>query len=285
MAGLVWRICVAFIGLMAFTSCTTLQWRETDKEISERFQNKNIPSKVSYYAVDSLNLRIRVQQVTRPKNKINLVFFHGSPSSLSAWNAYLQDTTLLKKANLIAIDRPGYGYSNFGDEMPDISLQADIMNALFDGYGLKNIIAVGSSYGGPLAARVGVLNEEVKAVMMISPAIDPLREKHIKGVMWTQFWLTRWMVPTGYRVAGDEKIVHAVELAKLEKDWGRLQIPVIHMHGDEDDIVPYGNIYYTQEKFSNIEIVALPDRGHEIAWGRPELVMPYLHQLIAAISL
>ncbi|MCH9661843.1 MAG: alpha/beta hydrolase [Bacteroidetes bacterium] len=283
MKALFWRISAVLLTIMAFPSCTTLQWRETDSEITERFQKKNIPSKVSYYAVDSLDLTIRIQEVSRPNNKINLVFFHGSPSSLSAWNAYLQDTTLLKKANMIAIDRPGYGYSNFGDEMPDITLQADIMSALFKAYELENVIAIGSSYGGPLAARVAVLNSNVKGVVMISPAIDPEQEKHIKGVLWTQFWLTRWMVPTGYRVAGDEKMVHAKELARLEKDWKELGVPVIHIHGDKDDIVPYGNVNYTKETFPTIEIITTPNTGHEIAWGRPELIKPHVDKLIEKI--
>jgi pimeloyl-ACP methyl ester carboxylesterase len=277
------KILVVIIITLNFTSCTTLQWRETDEEIKERFTAKNIPTELSYFKVDSLDLKVRILKITRPGNKINLVFFHGSPSSLSAWNGYLKDTLLLQKANLIAIDRPGYGYSNFGDEMPDIALQGDIMSALINDAQLENVIAVGSSFGGPLVARMAVVNKNVKGVMMISPAIDPKQEQHIKGVMWTQFWLTGWMVPTGYRVAGDEKIVHAEELAKIEKDWHKVMVPVVHIHGDDDDLVPYGNVNYSKEKFSDIEIVITPKTGHEIAWGRPELIKPHLYKLIQKV--
>lgn len=266
------------------SSCTTLQWRSSDSEIKEHFSTQNIATEVSYFAVDSLNLKVRLLQITNAEKNVNLLFFHGSPSSLSAWNAYLQDTTLINKANLHAVDRPGYGYSNFGDAMPSIELQAEIMSALIDQYQLKNVIAVGSSYGGPLVARMAVLNENIKAVVMISPAIDPKQEKKIWASRLTQWWLTRWMVPTGYRVAGDEKTVHAAELAKIEKDWDKVTVPVLHIHGDIDDIVPYGNVDYTVQKFSNIKIVTTPNTGHEVAWGRPELVMPYLLELIAQLD-
>ena len=120
---------------------------------------------------------------------------------------------------------------------------------------------------------------------MISPAIDPQQEKKIWASRFTQWWVTRWMVPTGYRVAGDEKTVHAQELALLDKDWGSLTIPVIHIHGDADDIVPYGNVDYTAKKIPNIEVITTPGTGHEIAWGRPELIMPHLLKLIRKISM
>jgi len=281
--GWLYKICWMALIIGALSSCTTLQWRASDNEIKEHFSEKKIPTEISYFEVDSLQLKMRVQQITAYKQEVNLMFFHGSPSSLSAWNAYLQDAILIKKANLFAVDRPGYGYSNFGDAMTSIELQAEIMSALIDQYQLKNVIAIGSSYGGPLVARMAVLNPNIKAVVMISPAIDPKQEKKIWASRLTQWWLTRWLVPTGYRVAGDEKTVHAAELAKIEKDWDKVIVPVVHIHGDIDDIVPYGNVDYTKQKFSNIKIVTTPNTGHEVAWGRAELVMPYLLELIAQL--
>ncbi|WP_420574862.1 alpha/beta fold hydrolase [Kordia sp.] len=265
-------------------SCTVLQWRSTDEEIQQRFEVAKIPTEISYFKIDSLDLKIRIQSVTSSNQNINLVFFHGSPSSLSAWEGYLVDTTLRKVTNMHAIDRPGYGYSNFGNEMTSIEMQAQLMSELINHKKLNNVIVVGSSYGGPLAARVGVLNPNVKAVVMISPAIDPNNEKDIWASRFTQWKLTRWLVPTAYRVAGDEKVVHAKELALLENDWQHLQIPVIHIHGDIDDIVPYENITFSKEHFQNIEIISIPEKGHEIAWKNRELIIPHLLKLIEQIS-
>jgi len=270
--------------IQVLTSCTVLQWRSTDIEIKERFLNAGIPTEISYFNVDSLDLKIRVQKVPSDTATANIVFLHGSPSSLSAWTSYLENDPLLQKANLYAIDRPGYGYSNFGDEMTSITKQATLMSALINSYKLNNVIVVGSSYGGPLVARMAAINTSIKAVVMISPAIDPKQEKKIWQSNFTQWWLTRWLVPTGYRVAGDEKTIHAEELEKLEKDWDKVTVPVIHIHGDIDDIVPYGNVNYTKEIFSDITIVTKTDRGHEIAWKNPELIMPHLFSLLTKIQ-
>lgn len=265
------------------TSCTVLQWRSSDQEIKTYFKEKGIIPQISYFSIDSLDLKLRVQAVKQSKNDINLIFFHGSPSSLSAWNSYFIDTLLLKKANLYAIDRPGYGYSNFGDEITSIKTQARIMSQLIAHYNLKNNIVVGSSYGGPLVARLAVENSDVKGVVMISPAIDPKQEKMIWASRLTQWWATRWLVPTGYRVAGDEKKVHAKELALLENDWEKVTVPVLHIHGNIDDLVPYENTNYSKEKFSNIKIITTENTGHEIAWAKPELIKPHLIALIDTV--
>jgi len=273
-----------FLIILSFTSCARLQWRDADTEIYDAFAKANIPTTIDYFEVDTLDLKIRVQHIEEADTQINLVFFHGSPSSLSAWNGYLKDSALLPMANLHAIDRPGYGYSNFGKALPEIQPQAEIMSALLDHYNLKNVITIGSSYGGPLAARVAILNDRVKGVIMISPAIDPDQEQQIWASRLTQWWTTRWLIPRGYRVAGDEKTVHAQEMAKIDGDWHKLIIPVMHIHGDTDDLVPYTNVEYTQEKFRNIEIITTPDTGHEIAWARPDLIQPYILQMIERVQ-
>lgn len=274
------KITILLVVVISIPSCTVLQWRSTDLEIKEKFKNRNIETALSYYSIDSLNLDVRVQQVPNDSSTINVVFFHGSPSSLSAWDGYLLDSTLNSKANLYAIDRPGYGYSDFGTAMVSIKKQAQIMSALIEDYNLSNVIVVGSSYGGPLAARIGYLNQNVKAIVMISPAIDPDNEKDIWASRFTRWKLTRWMVPTGYRVAGDEKQTHSRELQRIAEDWSQVSIPVYHFHGTTDDIVPYENVEFSQGQFSNVEIITFENKGHEIAWKNPELIIPYLLDII-----
>lgn len=269
---------------IVFSSCTRLQWRSSDAEINAAFAAAQIPSKITYVAIDSLDLKVRIQTVSQGVSDINLVFLHGSPSSLSAWNKYFKDSLLRTEAVLHGVDRPGYGYSNFGDALTSIDTQAKVISAVIDEKQLKNVITIGSSYGGPVAARVAVENERVKGVIMISPAMDPENEQRIWQSDFTQFWLTRWLVPTGYRIAGDEKTVHAEELAKIAADWAAISIPVMHIHGDKDDLVPYENVEYTASVFPNIEVFTTPDTGHEIAWSRPDLIKPYILKMIEKVK-
>jgi len=278
------KIFLYFLACSCLTSCTVLQWRSSDTEIYTAFAEANIPTSISYVSIDSLDLRVRIQSVPQEKATINLLFLHGSPSSLSAWNGYLKDSILHTKVAMHAVDRPGYGYSNFGDEMTSIDLQAKVVSQVIKEKALENVIAIGSSYGGPLAARVALENDNVKGVIMISPAIDPQNEKRIWQSDFTQFWLTRWLVPTGYRVAGDEKTTHAQELASIEKDWSNISVPVMHIHGDADDLVPYSNVEYSERVFSDITIITTPDTGHEIAWAKPHLITPHILKMMEKIT-
>lgn len=273
--------CIAFFGLFLLcSSCSVLQWRSTDAEINSAFAKANIPTTISYFEIDSLDLKIRVQHVQAANSDYNLLFLHGSPSSLSAWNGYMKDSKLINKAQLHAADRPGYGYSNFGEAMPSIEQQGAVFSALIDHYNWEHVIAIGSSYGGPVASYLAAINDRVEGVIMISPAIDPENEQRIWQSSLTQWWITRWLTPTGYRVAGDEKTVHAKELALVEADWSQVTVPVMHLHGDKDDLVPFENVEYSQKHFSDIEIIRIQGTGHEIAWARPELIKPYILTMI-----
>lgn len=278
-------ICIGLLGMLWLcTSCSVLQWRSSDDEIYTAFAKADISTSISYFQIDSLDLKIRVQHIEEASSKYNLLFLHGSPSSLSAWNGYMKDTGFVKQAKIHAVDRPGYGYSNFGDAMTSIEQQGAVISALIDHYQWEHVIAIGSSYGGPLAARLAVLNDRVEGVILISPAIDPENEQKIWQSRFTQWWITRWLCPTGYRVAGDEKTVHAEELAKIEKDWSKVTVPMMHIHGDKDDLVPYENVLYSKANFSNIKIISTPETGHEIAWGRPDLIKPYILEMISGLQ-
>ena len=115
------------LALLCLSSCTVLQWRSSDEEITTAFAKAKIPTNISYIAIDSLDLNVRVQSIPLEDATINLVFLHGSPSSLSAWNGYLKDSTLYSQVAMHAVDRPGYGYSNFGDELVYIDTQGKVI--------------------------------------------------------------------------------------------------------------------------------------------------------------
>ena len=272
------------LGILFLSSCKSLQYRLPDEAIYSAFAKADIPTSISYVEIDSLDLKVRVQSVTQGIEDYNLVFLHGSPSSLTAWQAYLKDSTLRHTVKLHAIDRPGYGYSNFGKQMTSIDTQTKVISEVINQLNLKNVIAIGTSYGGPVAARLPIENDHIKAVVMVSPAIDPDNEKRVWQSDFTQWWLTRWLVPTGYRVAGDEKTVHAQELSVIEKDWSQVNVPVMHIHGVRDELVPFINVAYSQSVFSNVEVVPISGLGHEIAWARPELVIPYLLEMVKKLK-
>jgi len=284
--GLYSKLFIIIISILSVinSSCTALQHRYSDKKIKSKFERLDPPISISYFKFDSLTTKIRVQSMISDHSKVNLVFLHGSPRSLSDWDGYLGNPSLAKIASMYAIDRPGYGYSDFGKSEPSIDAQSKIISAFIHIKKLDNVIIVGASYGGTIAARVGVINPKVIGVVMISPALDPIKEKDIWASRFTQWKLTRWFVPRGYRAAGDEKTFHAKELTLIEKDWGQLKVPVLHIHGDDDNLVPYENTEYSKMHFPDVKIITIPEKGHEITWKTIDLQIPRLLEFISQLE-
>ena len=44
-----------------------------------------------------------------------LFFVHGSPGGWIKFGKYMRDKELLKKYRMVSVDRPGFGYSEFGN--------------------------------------------------------------------------------------------------------------------------------------------------------------------------
>ena len=53
-----------------------------------------------------------------------ILLLHGSPGSSMDWKELMSDSLILDKAYLVAVDRPGYGYSSFGEVESSVITQA-----------------------------------------------------------------------------------------------------------------------------------------------------------------
>src|SRR5690349_14103774 len=111
---------LALIGIMVFLdSC--VQFRMTNKEIDQYFESKRQKGKQQFYFVG----KQRINYLTVGSDSLPMVLFvHGSPGSLGDFIGFMGDDTLLSKAQLVSVDRPGFGTSNFGYAEPSLEKQA-----------------------------------------------------------------------------------------------------------------------------------------------------------------
>ncbi len=65
------------------------------------------------------NITLRSIHTGDPEKR-SVVFLHGSPGSIKDFEHYYKDVQLRTSANIIGIDRPGFGYSNLGVAMKSI---------------------------------------------------------------------------------------------------------------------------------------------------------------------
>src|SRR5580658_208869 len=81
-----------------------VQFRMGDKDLKSWFHERKTEPQINYYQSQGRTVRY-IQAGDQPKATI--LFIHGAPSSLSYWKGYLSDTSLLARATLYAVDRPG----------------------------------------------------------------------------------------------------------------------------------------------------------------------------------
>lgn len=260
-----------------------VQFRMDDKDLTEWFNARHIQPHIRYY--ESHGRRVRYIRVGSSP-EATILFIHGAPSSLSYWKAYLADSVLRSRATMLAVDRPGYGYSGLADPMPDISEQAAVIKVILDSLNVvhRPVIVVGVSYGSPIAARLTMdYPQLVDGLVLMAPPLGPGREEYFWFTYPVESPLIHWVVPRMLQTANREKIDHREELTKMLPLWGKIRVPVMYLQGEEDGLVDTSNASFAREHLVNapyLHIEMIPGRGHLIAFDEKDRIVKTIVQMI-----
>src|SRR5688572_3762947 len=106
-------VIASFISVIAIViSHSCISFRMSSKDIDRFFEKNQVTASQHSYRVGFRDLHyVKAGDPTKPL----LLFVHGSPGSLSAFIHFLTDSALLINTLMITADRPGFGYSNFGN--------------------------------------------------------------------------------------------------------------------------------------------------------------------------
>ncbi len=211
-----------------------------------------------------------------------LYFVHGTPGSWNAFEPYLRDSLLRSRFRMISIDRPGFGYSDFGDAYP-LPVQSKIMGpVLLQTKNNRPSILVGHSLGGPMILQLAIDYPSLAdQLVIISGSIDPAAEKPEKWrpVLYKTF--LNWLVPGAMRQSNKELWylkTDLVEQAPLLKD---IHCPVYFIHGRQDTWVPPMNVAYGERMLTGaarLDTLWL-DGNHFIPWSKFTSIRDLLLQL------
>ena len=293
-----------FLRVLGWTSLTLLiavigtlivawfvDFRQTDQELTDEFRGQPIRPSVHRYRIanptgESEPRTIRFMETTSPGDSALpvVLFVHGAPSSLSFFNAFFKDTTLLNRARLVAVDRPGYGYSDFGWVETSIVRQAAFLQPLIDRYKRAPfLMVVGSSYGGSVSARLAMNNPgRVDHVLFVSSALGPGLERTYPISYFADSPLIRWVVPTLLRLANDEKLAHRQALEAILPDWPRIRANITMLHGQRDELVYPTNVVFAKKQLVNARVkqFLLPENRHDIVFSKREYMTEILLNIL-----
>ena len=275
-----WLVFILFCGYLLFCqSC--MRMRMSPKKTTEYFSKSNTSFTDVTFKISEAHQIHYIE--TGDSTKPTLIFLHGSPGSWDAYKTYLSDSDLQKKYRLIAIDRPGFGYSNFG-EAEDLNAQASlILPFIQSNNNNQPITLIGHSMGGPVAVKLATKNPELfKNLVILSGAIDPKAEnpENWRPVLMSK--PIKYIIPGAFRISNDELWWLKEDLVVMKPELHKITSNLIIIHGTEDSLVPYSNVAFMEKEFINSKkIVTLPieKADHFIPWTHYEIIKKSLLNL------
>jgi pimeloyl-ACP methyl ester carboxylesterase len=251
-----------------------VQFRRSDDELRKIFAERGIDGRIGYYQSGGRKLRYTS---VGPDSLPTLLLLHGSPGSMSYYAGRYADSAIYSRFQVLAVDRPGYGYSGLGDPEPSVQRQAAMIRPLIDSLHRadKTVIIAGGSFGAAVACRIAMdYPDLVDGLVLTGPAIGPGREAYFWFTPVVESPLVRWFIPRIFRSANTEKVHHREELEAMLPLWKNIEVPVAFLQGENDDIVDTSNASFARKHLVNapyLKIEMIKDRGHRLAqfeWPR-----------------
>jgi pimeloyl-ACP methyl ester carboxylesterase len=217
---------------------------------------------------------------TGNENNPTLFFIHGSPGSWDAFKEYLNDSLLLKKYRMVAIDRPGFGFSDFG-KAEDLQTQSEWITTFIKRIDNKKpMVLIGHSLGGPVVAKLATEHPDwYQHLVILSGSVDPSAETPEKWRSVLKLVPLRYLIPGALRPSNDELWYFKRDLAAMKPELKKITSDVTIIHGTKDRLVPFSNVAFMEKEFVNaktIHVMAIENADHFIPWENYEEIMDVL---------
>lgn len=239
----------------------------TDEKARADFLKKGLDLKTAFFTVN--NRQIHYTMVGNDSLP-TLIFIHGSPGTWSAFEYFMKDPSLLFHYRMVSVDRPGFGYSNFGGAV-NLEEQSLLLLPLIDV--VKNgkpVFLAGHSLGGPLVIKMAAdYPTAVKGIMLLSGSIDPALEPAENWRKMAAKFPFYIFLPGAFRPSNTELAYFKKDVVSLADDFSKVTCEVYLVHGEKDTWVPVGNVDYAKKKLVNaakVEAMILPGGNHFIPW-------------------
>lgn len=261
-----YSITLLFIWI-ALAQCFILKNRWSDKKACRVFKAKEVPLKIYDTVINNHHLHYAV---CGSDSLPTLVFIHGSPGSWMHYMKYMWDSVMRSKFRMVAIDRPGFGYSDFGKAL-HLQEQCNIISPVLQKLKTNQpLFLVGHSMGGPVAVKLAADNPAiVSTLVIIAGAIDINQEKK---ETWRHIMNVRplyWTLPGAFGPSNTELLYLKKDLLPLQNDFKNITCNILFVHGDRDTWVPIKNIAYGTKMMVNaasIKADTLKGADHQIPW-------------------
>ena len=267
-------VILLYLLLARFVICK-IRW--SDKKSKRIFKERDVP--IELYNEKTGDRTIHYA-ITGSDDHPTLVFIHGTPASWFRFEKLMLDEEMRKKFRMLAIDRPGLGYSDFGKALPLQEQCKLLLPVIKKSKGNKPLYLCGHSYGGAVVSQLAAdAPGLVDQLIILAGAIDPSQEK--KDAAWRMILDVplSWFLPGAYRTMNTELTWFKNDLELLAKDLYKIEDHVLFIHGDKDKLVPFSNTAYGKKMMTNsasLEIITLKGAKHQLPIDNWQELKPVL---------
>ncbi len=279
-----------FVAYATYRIKPLLDLQLTDQELTAAFASGQYGD-VQLGYLEGSSRKLRYLQLGADSTKPLLVFLHGSPASSAFWISLMRDSSLRARANLLAIDRPGYGGSGLGLPMISVAEQAENVASVIRARRQDTTVSVilhGSSYGGTISARIAMdYPDLIDGLLLQSASLAPAEEYTYWITEPTSHWSLEWLMPAALRSANSEKRSHQAQLETMAEHWENINANTVILHGTDDWLIYPPNAYFACDQLTGAGSLVhhmVADGQHDLIWRSPLLIRHYLHTLLDHVT-
>ncbi len=257
-----------------------MKFRISDSKAKKQFEEKQV-------SANFLNVEVRgisVHYVKTGNDSLPTLFFvHGSPGSWDAFKIYMMDSLLLQHFRLISVDRPGFGYSNFGSAYR-LAGQADMINSVVEKEdNHKPVHLIGHSIGAPVIVQMAQNHpDKFASLVLLAGSISPDHEPREYWRYLFMYTPLRLLMPGAFKPSNNEILYFKKDLFSIDTGYAALKMPVTFIHGDADKFVTVKNVDYGRLKLAGnaqVKVIIIKGAGHFIPWEYFDTIKGHLLSL------
>jgi pimeloyl-ACP methyl ester carboxylesterase len=248
------------------------KFRTSDPKALQQFEAKNIKVKINNYAYgEGKNLHyVTTGDSTAP----TIYFIHGTPGSWNNFKNFLQDSQLCAAYRMIAVDRPGFGYSNFSKAL-GMKEQVQLFNAFVHSKNNgKPVILAGHSLGGPIIAGMAAADTTIaQTLLLLAASVSPEYEPAEKWRKPLSSPALRWLAPGAFKPSNDEMLDFKSYVKEMPSILQQVKCTTYLIHGTKDMFVPFENVAFAEKYLTGdaaTNIITLENENHFIPWTKFE---------------
>ena len=273
--------------LLMFKLNSCLQFRESPQSLSKKFTKRNLDLQLKTIEVEGRKLHF-IRTSFGDSTKPLAVFVHGSPGASDNFQDNLYDTVLRAHYEMISVDRPGFGHSDFGKSMPALKDQAAFIAGLLDSFQNRKIVLVGHSYGGPVIVRMAAdFPDKIAALLIVAGSVDPALEPKEWWRKPANTTFGKLLIPKAMEVSNQEILTLKHDLEVLKTSWDKVHQPVYFLQGEKDHLVPPENADFARKYLINstwVKINKVKDMNHFFPFTRHEMITEALLEIKTKIE-